>query len=530
MKKYLPFLTGCLLIAGAMLCINFRTIKMVWFMSSRFMVPDSPLSMDQTAAFDLNKLKLSPEDRAFVEGYLRHRDFAWYQSMSEKYPDDKVFLTAYILELLREPEKNRAELLPLLEKLKQLDPDNALPYYGQAKILFNLALETKFVTKKQRQDIEYHIRDRDLLKKATASFYQGLQKPYCSSYGMQIPNRIIRLLHLKDDPFGSIQKTWIGWGGNGSWYLLGLSSMIRHLLFYAETLHREGKTAESRAILHSGPKLLCQLMRQDQGTLLEVLVYYSLSNRYYLKSAKELKDREAIGLYQKPYDFFEDWKKKKLDKSNIEERHGGIWSMWFIPGTAMRPFSVSELTPERMINYLVVDELALTGFCVCVLLLLCLHAAIAHCKRGESVRFDPKSWFRIIGYGMLLPLAVFLLYTHVDFLSGREFSFRMNWIRLFIGIGFLLFLWIPLSAIVRKETKGKPFAAYARSMLFPLALFLFLTGAVLRPLFDWEISHYWRRDTLFRNSKSVSVPEDQAHDLLTAKLKMFMQEKDKGGK
>ena len=101
MKKYLPLLIVALLIAGAMLCINFRTIKMVWFMSSRFMVPDSPLSMDQTAAFDLNKLKLSPEDRAFVEGYLRRRDAVWYQSMSEKHPDDKVFLTAYILELLR---------------------------------------------------------------------------------------------------------------------------------------------------------------------------------------------------------------------------------------------------------------------------------------------------------------------------------------------------------------------------------------------------------------------------------------------
>ena len=105
MKKYHPFLTIGLLIAGVFLCINFRTIKMVWFMSSRFMVPDSPLSMDRTAAFDLNKLKLSPEDRAFVEGYLQHRDFAWYKSMSEKYPDDKVFLTTYILELLREPEK-----------------------------------------------------------------------------------------------------------------------------------------------------------------------------------------------------------------------------------------------------------------------------------------------------------------------------------------------------------------------------------------------------------------------------------------
>ena len=56
MKKYLPLLTIALLIAGTFLCINFRTIKMVWFMSSRFMVPDSPLSMDRTAAFDARRI------------------------------------------------------------------------------------------------------------------------------------------------------------------------------------------------------------------------------------------------------------------------------------------------------------------------------------------------------------------------------------------------------------------------------------------------------------------------------------------
>ena len=526
MKKYLPFLTIGLLIAGVFLSINFRTLKLAWFMNSRIISVNNPLPMDQTEAFDLDKLKLSPEEREFVDGYLRHRDFAWYKTMAEKHPEDKVFLTAYLAELLRDPKKNHDAILPLLDKLKQIDPDNALPYYVNAQILFERALEMKHVMEKNGVNMFYILRDRDSLEKAAAAFQQGLQKPYCNSYSMQIPDRVIRLLHLKDDPLGAMQKKVISWGRNGC-YLLHLRQMIRHLLFYAEKLHREGKTAESRAILHSGSRLLCQLMKQDQGTLIEVLVYYRM-DWHYLECATKLGDSETVALYQKPHYFYENWRTEKLDKRNSIVRHGGIWSMMFIPGITMKTFSVSELTPERMITYLVIDELTLAGFCAGVVLLWLLLALF--CKRGESVRFDGKSWLRIIGYGMILPLAIFLLYTHVDFFSGREFSLRINWIRLLIGIGLLLFLWIPLSVIVRRETKGKPFEVYARSMLFPLALFLFLTGAILRPLFDWEISHYWRSDTLFRNSKWSSVPKDRAHDLLTAKLKMFMQEKDKGGK
>lgn len=522
MKKYLPFLTIALLIAGTFLCINFRTLKMVWFMESRTRSTDSRFFMDPDTAYDLKKLKLSPAERTFAEGYFRGRDLAWHKTMYETHPEDKIFLAAYIDALSCEPEGKDSELRPLLDKFRKLDPENAFPDFEEFLLVSDKALEAKWVSDDgQTQKLVYTIRDRALLEKAVLLFDRGLRKSFYDSCGSGLPDRLIRLLHLKDDPFGYLQRNVIAWGMSLS-YLNHLREMVRHLLFYAETLHREGKEAECRAILRSGPRLFRLLLKQDRGYLIEILAFYGL-NRSYLECAEKVGDREAAAFYRQGEDFIQQYRKQKPEDRNIR-RHGGIWSGMMIPGAAMRnSIPVEQLTPERMINYLVIDELALTGFCVGVLLLWCLHVAIALCKRGEPVTFSPKSRLRIIGFGMLLPLAVFLLYTHVDFLSGREFSLRMNLDRLLLGIGLLLFLWIPLSAIVWRETKGKPFASYARSILLPLALFLFLTGAVLRPLLDHEINYYWQRDALFRNGKHDTAAENRAHDYLCAKLKMFMQ-------
>ena len=532
MKQYLPFLTIVLLIAGTFLCINFRTLKMVWFMDSRTRSADSRFFMDLDTAYDLKKLKLSPAERTFAEGYFRGRDLAWHKTMYETHPEDKIFLAAYIDALSREPEGKESELHLLLDKFRKLDPENAFPDFEEFLLVSEKAVEAKWVSDDgQTQKKVYTIRDCALLEKAVLLFDRGLRKSFYDSCSSGLSDRLIRLLRLKDDPFGYLQRNVIAWGMSQC-YLIRLKEMVYRLLFYAETLHKEGKEAECRAILHSGPRLLRLLLKQDQGYLIEILVFYGL-NRLYLEYAEKVGDREAAALYRQGEDFIQQYRKQKPEDRNITQ-HGGIWSNMMIPGAAMRnSIPVWELTPERMINYLVIDELALAGFCVGVLLLWCLHAAIALCKRGEPVTFSLKSRLRIIGFGMLLPLAVFLLYTHVDFLSGREFYLRMNLDRLLLGIGLLLFSWIPLSGIIRNETRGKPFASYARSMLLPLALLLFLTGAVLRPLLDYEIINYWKGDTLFRftctfdnefrHSEYATAAENRAHDYLSAKLKMFMQ-------
>ena len=136
--------------------------------------------------------------------------------------------------------------------------------------------------------------------------------------------------------------------------------------------------------------------------------------------------------------------------------------------------------------------------------------------QSEMIPFELKIFSYIYECGRILtPILALAWFVYALWLLIRS----NRWFRLWL----LLFSWVPLSGIIRNETRGKPFASYARSMLLPLALLLFLTGAVLRPLLDYEINYYWQRDTLFRNGKHDAAVENRAHDYLSAKLKMFMQ-------
>ena len=70
-----------------------------------------------------------------------------------------------------------------------------------------------------------------------------------------------------------------------------------------------------------------------------------------------------------------------------------------------------------------------------------------------------------------------------------------------------------------------PSASFARTMLLPLALCLFLTGAILRPLQDHGIRSAWQRDTLFRTGVWFSTVEDRMRNYLIDNLTAFFQEK-----
>ena len=207
MKKYLPVLTVALLIAGTLLCINFRTLKMIWYLNSGRLTDDlSPWHMSNDTAYDLKKLNLSPEERTFAEGYFRDRDLAWHKTMYETHREDKSFLAAYIDALAWMPEGKESELLPLLVRFRELDPDNAFPDYEESLVLSNQALEAKFVMDGNTQKDVYTIRDRTLLEKSVQLFNRGLRKSFYDSCSSDLPDRLIRLLRLRDDPFGYLQR------------------------------------------------------------------------------------------------------------------------------------------------------------------------------------------------------------------------------------------------------------------------------------------------------------------------------------
>ena len=86
MKKFLPFLSIVLLIAGFLLCINVRTLRLAQHISD-FFRDSGDVRKDTASRYQLDKLDLSPADRVFLEEFLPCRlDIGWYRKMHERYP------------------------------------------------------------------------------------------------------------------------------------------------------------------------------------------------------------------------------------------------------------------------------------------------------------------------------------------------------------------------------------------------------------------------------------------------------------
>ena len=525
MKKFLPFLSIVLLIAGFLLCINVRTLRLAQHVSD-FFRDSGDVRKDTASRYQLDKLDLSPSDRVFLEEFLPSRtDHAWYRKMHEAHPDDLEFLAASLTQIATEPVSCLVEQIaaaepiqPLIDEFRRRDPDNALPDYMEAYLLYPRALEVKWESQTGKDHPVYTILDRALLERMAALFMAGLRKPYFRTYSERLPERAIRLLQLKDDFHDYVYKAGIRCGFMAS-HLAFLRRVTESVLFYAETLEKEGRHEEAAAILHSGPTLILQLMRQDQKTLIEALVYYAL-DRTYLKSAKAIKDEAAVRLYQKPADFFTAWRKAESVSGESLVRNGGFISRMLIPAVR-EPLRITEedLEPERTITCLVFDQLALAGFGLLMSLVWILLAVISLFKRGGTVSFIRKDYLYMAGTVLLVPLAFAL------FWSGRPYMIRNLPVRIFLPIGLLLVLSVPLFVFVWRKTRKDPSASFARTMLLPLACLLFLTGAVLRPLQDHGIRSAWQRDTLFRTGIWFSTVEDRMRNYLIDKLTNFFQEK-----
>ena len=526
MKKFLPFLSIVLLIAGFLLCINVRTLRLVQHISD-FFRDSGDVRKDTASRYQLDKLDLSPADRVFLEEFLPSRtDHAWYRKMHEAHPDDLEFLAASLSLIATEPVSCLVEQIaaaepiqPLIDEFRRRDPDNALPDYMEAYLLHPRALDVKWENQTGKDHPVYTILDRALLERMAALFMDGLRKPYCRTYSERLPERAIRLLQLKDDFHDYVYKAGIRCGFLAS-HLAVLRRVTESVLFYAETLEKEGRHEEAAAILHSGPTLIRQQMRQDQKTLIEALVYYAL-DRTYLKSAKAMKNEAAVRLYQKPADFFTAWRKTKSDDAERTiARYGGYFSRMMLPGVC-RGFSITEedLEPERTINCLALDQLALAGFALLMLQIWIILAVIALFKRGGTVSCTRRDCLCMITYSLLPPLMFAVLW------SGRPYLLRIPLVRLLLPLGLLLVLSIPLFVFVWRRTRKDPSASFARTMLLPLACLLFLTGAVLRPLQDHGIRSAWQRDTLFRTGIWFSTVEDRMRNYLIDNLTAFFQEK-----
>ena len=532
-----------LLLAGLFLCIDFRTIAGMLYLGT-LMSSDPEESDAMIPARILNSRTLSrlPEqERVLFSDALECRgpgssgEIAHFRRLHALFPENRL-ITALFAQLLAEKSSSGGEvgkpflrtagqkqllreLQTVLREGRKQDPRNALYDYLEAFVLASPAVfpERTESDGKDGKDGKnapvYHLRvhDRRLLERAMEHYRNGLQKPFLKTGSLEFLRSQIRRLHPENDFFGQIQKFSL----SASAALPHLNihrQLARQVILYGETLLDEQDHAHAEPILRSWRIFLHQLLADNSDSLVEVLVCHAIG-KIFLYSAQRRNDTEEIRKLTALGRSIDNWKERKNPDQTLLRTRGGWMQKMLLPGLKEN-ISPDQLAPGRALTYALCDLLALALMSLFLVLLIAAHAiglGVAQ-LRGHRALFLFPSWrscLKAAGFGILLPLACYILFTRIDVLGGRGWAPEENWLRLLGGNLFLVF-GIPLiySWIVKRELRGSagvlgfpkgrlPPATLSLNLLYFYVALLCLAGGVLRPELTRECRIQMERDPFF---------------------------------
>jgi len=527
------------ILIGLALCIDLRTLTGISLLISPGRSLASPNTWQEklflaNITHDINRLheKDQKSIRNFLQPWTPGKKSLWQKERYETNPDSRAYTAAYALSQFSSEvhwtDEERANYLRLLEHGRRIDPDNALYDYLEA----NLVTITALNMEKKKQVWHYTVEDRAALDRGMKLYLAALEKPFVNTYSMEMPAEVRRLLNPRKDFFGLLERINI-YANTPLPFVAQMRAINRKSMVYGEILLKEGKTAEAEKYLHSWRKFIPQQQKYNSNTLIEVLVCYGCIG-VYLDSAQKRGDTVEAEKLNRISAILRDWKAQKSSNNHNILKHGGILSGIYLPALK-EEIPVREFEPERKLSYLVGDlgSLALLSLFLTTLIIIFGIGLLMSRVAGHRpfLLFLPlKSYRKILIFGILIPIGIFLLYTHIDLLGGRDLSVQMNLLRWFLGVVGIVFVF-PLffEHIFLRELKkqgkrlgfrnGKlPFATNCLNRVFAFAVLLLVTGCILRPLLVWECRRYIARDGLFGTDTGYSQVELRVANQLNSKL------------
>ena len=535
------------ILIGLALCIDLRTLAGIQLLN-----PGRCLVSTNTwqgklflAVFDHDINHLHEKDQEFIRHFLLPwtpgKKSPWEKERYERDPENLASTAAYALSEFPAGEnlltnRDRANYLRILEHGRRIDPDNALYDYLEAHLVTLSALKWEKIShgtgEKKETDWQYTVEDRAALDHGMKLYLAALNKPFVKTYSMDAPAEICRLLNPRDDYLGLLERINI-YANTPLSFLSQMCALNRKSVAYGEILWKEGKTAEAEKYLHSWRKFIPRQQKYNSNTLIEVLAYYDCIG-VYLDSALKRGDTAEAEKLNRISAILRNRKAQKDSNHENIQKHGGILSGTFLPALKEK-IPVQELEPERKLSYLVNDLLALALLSLLLTFCIILFAGGILASRFAGHRpfllFLPwKSYRTVLLWGILVPIGIFLLYTHVDVLSGRDLSVQANLLRLGLGmLGIVIIFPLIFESLfawqLKKQGKilgfagGKiPFATLCLNQLFAFAALLLVTGCVLRPLLDWECRRCIEKDEVFNTDRGFTKVEAETATRLNAEL------------
>ncbi len=418
--------------------------------------------------------KLSEDDYLIVFGVENHTEagvrFADFQARHERWPNDPMFLANYInaashhwaIHGVSDSSPAVASYAPdpkqiqryrdLLEKRRQLEPDNGYYDLLEAALLFDHACEIEIDRSATRPDLKWDstnqkllidedahppqltIHDQALFDEALAYYKRAAESKFIEDYRAELTERQMMLLPAPEHRYELIDRMSRSIGT----LLPALGKYrrsARAVSLHAVTLAEDGdvQTAETQTNQVSRVNGLCAA---NSKVLIEILTYVSIDfvvqrARYDVAVAAGLDD-EAAKRWEQYKAHFVGYKQaisdpdRRLNKTTLQG--ADTLGRLIAPAISGLQFPFKAF---REIEYSLADRTVLAFVMLLfdgLLIVFALLAGVLLWRRRHSASQPVLIWPTltqlaiVCGFGVALPLILFGLYAWASPLSPREFG------------------------------------------------------------------------------------------------------------
>ncbi len=317
------------------------------------------------------------------------------------------------------------------------EPENALYRYEKAAVLVSEAVpgitDPGFFHRSAGGVPELSAEARRKLEQAAELYRSALLCSRCSDYAAERNRRDNRRRYPNENFHSAVGRL-----ADAAVFplpqLAAYRQLGRWIPFYAALLIREGRNGEAKALLDSWRRFAFHQL-QDCDTVVGILTLQGILEGWrrnlpplYAVLGEPEKGEIIIGEIARIIAPVRRWQ-ASVGRSPASQ-YGGIFSAFCAWNPQETP-DAAQLAADRRITYALCDQLVLLcfggiGLGITLLFGLIRLAEWLCGRREEWLRLSGRQVCRLLCFGILLPLVLCWILTHVDTLSGRDVAVFRN--------------------------------------------------------------------------------------------------------
>lgn len=555
LRTVLRVAVGALLVPAAVVLALWMTraaaerAQIIMVLTSAFSGSASPgfFSYEKTEQKVVSRWRLGPRERIVVFGdRTKSTRTEQQKALCDLDPSNRIFRANYIRYLLTDCDAKRMDTEEFLAELgaaEELDPDNAYYNYLAAGVMAGKATEWVVSDEGTNSITSLLIRDTNLLDRAMDEFQRGVAKPFCKAYASDLLALRRSLLPSSENMGDEVVKIGLTAGvllPHLSHYR-NLARVLRERMSAsAQAGHKVEATQESLRLVQFAEDLV-----SDAWSLIDILVAQAIIG---IAEKQVVTILDQAGMHEEAADLrvraeaaaapVKTWRESvKNSDPSVWEGKAGVLAALLLSSIGSEGITDAELEPGRRLDRIMGEQALLMNLILVFLTLILVAGLLAlrwrRVKGSESAPFlilpGAGEAALIVSVSVVLPVALYGLYSRFSGLSGREFAVTSNLPRFIVELGSLgLFILVfsirlslrhvkrrcvalgvpvPSSAwawlAVWRSDHGLYLGTAARSLIPTFAAAILLLAGAVQPWLAHEETRWMRVDHLLSQDNAI---------------------------